>query len=176
MTDGRKSQALHDARAMALGLAEDLDRLLGPPTEPVRSRTELVLAFSLVRGTRGYIERVVMQINGCYEKGWYDACAVMIRRLLETLIIECFENYKIADKIKSGSGDFLYLSDLIAAVTKESAWNLGRKAKAALPRLKEVGDQSAHSRRFIAHRSDLDKLLPDLRIAVQELLALAALK
>ena len=55
-----------------------------PPDDGAKPKTEMVLARSLVSNTRGYIERVVAQINGTYENGWDDGCAVMIRRLLET--------------------------------------------------------------------------------------------
>ncbi|MGH9759260.1 MAG: hypothetical protein ACREDR_42725, partial [Blastocatellia bacterium] len=72
-----------------------------PPSEGVRPANEFILPHAIVRGTRGYIERVVFQVNGCYEKGWFDGCAVMMRRLIETLIIECFEKFGIADKIKN---------------------------------------------------------------------------
>ena len=132
--------------------------------------------MSLVRNTRGYIERVANQINGAYENGWYDACAVMIRRLIETLIIEAFECHKIAGKIKNASGDFFYLRDLIDKTLAESAWNLGRNAKQALPKLKDIGDKSAHSRRYIAQRGDIQPLLSDIRTVVQELLYVAGLK
>ena len=64
--------------------------------------------MSTVRGTRGYIERVANQANGAYQNGWYDACAVMLRRLLETLIIEAFEHHRVDSKIKNSTGDFLY--------------------------------------------------------------------
>ena len=40
---------------------------------------------------------------------------------------------------------------------------------------KTVGDLSAHSRRYNAHKSDIDNI-PDLRVVVQELLYLAGLK
>ncbi|HET8702182.1 MAG TPA: DUF4145 domain-containing protein, partial [Nitrococcus sp.] len=147
-----------------------------PPEEGAPSADQRVVYFSLVRNTRGYIERVVHQINGAYANGWYDACAVMIRRLVETLVIESFEKHGIADKIKGNSGDFLHLRDLISATLAESSWNLSRNTKQALPRLKDVGDLSAHSRRFIAQRRDIDTLINDLRIVVQELVTLAQLK
>lgn len=118
---------------------------LGPPEEGLLSATQQVLPASIVRGTRGYIERVVNQINGSYENGWYDACAVMIRRVLETLIIEAFEKHGIAAKIKNTNGDFFYLRDLIDASLRESVWNLTRNCKQAMPRLKDIGDRSAHS-------------------------------
>ena len=148
-----------------------------PPSAGTRPSTQAVLPFALVHNTRGYLERVVHQINGCYEKGWFDSCAVMMRRLMETLVIECFEAKGVAHKIKdSRTGDFFYLSDLVSHTLGESTWNLGRNTKRALPNLKTVGDQSAHSRRYNAHREDIDKLIPDFRTACQEFIYLAKLK
>jgi hypothetical protein len=45
-----------------------------------------------------------------------------------------------------------------------------------LPKLKDIGDKSAHSRRYNAHRGDVDPLLPDIRLVVQEFVYLAGLK
>lgn len=147
-----------------------------PPEETAPSHEQPVVYLSLVAGTRGYLGKLVHQINGAYEHGWYDACAVMIRRLTETLVIEVFEAHKIDGKIKNKDDDFLYLGDLINAVLTESSWNLGRNAKKSLKALKDIGDKSAHSRRFIAHRRDIDKVVDDLRVVVQELIFLAGLK
>jgi len=147
-----------------------------PPTHGASPNSEMVLPHALVTGTRGYIERVVKQVNGSYENGWYDACGVMIRRLVETLIIECFEHYNISSRIKNPQGDFVFLRDLITKTLSETSWNLGRNAKRALPRLKDIGDQSAHSRRFNAIREDIDKIVPDLRSVSQELIYLAGLR
>lgn len=147
-----------------------------PPEEGAPSLEEPVIYFSLVRNTRGYLERLVHQINGSYANGWYDASAVIIRRLVETLIIEVFEKFDIAPRIQNTQGDFFYLKELINALVAEKAWNLSKNSKAALPKLKDVGDMSAHSRRFIAQRQDIDKLIGDLRVIVQELVTLAQLK
>jgi hypothetical protein len=100
----------------------------------------------------------------------------MIRRVLETLIIETFEHHSLATKIQNAEGDFLYLRDLIDKCLKESEWNLTRGCKQAMPRLKDIGDKSAHGRRFNAHRGDIDPLLADIRLVVQELVYLAGLK
>ena len=147
-----------------------------PSTERRESQSEQVLPFSVVSNTRGYIEQVVHQINGCYEDSWFDACAVMIRRLIETLIIEVYEQHSIANKIKNTHGDFIYLKDLIDNIVSEPTWNLGRNTKKALPRFKDIGDLSAHNRRYIAYRNDIDKIIPDLRTVVQELVYLSGLK
>ena len=67
------------------------------------------------------------------------------------------------------------LRDLIDILLGESKFNLGRNTKKALPKLKEVGDLSAHARRYNAHREDIDKLINDFRIVCQELLYVAKL-
>jgi hypothetical protein len=170
---------MRDARNFfitAKALQEEISKETGPPEEGLRSPTQGVILFSVVRNTRGYIERVANQINGTYQSGWYDSCAVMIRRLLETLIIESFEKHGIAATIKNPAGDFYYLKDLIDKCLQETSWNLTRNCKHAMPKLKDIGDKSAHSRRYNAHRGDIDPLLGDIRLVVQELIYLAALK
>jgi len=164
------------ALSIARSIQEEVPRRGRPPDEGLSAESEQVLPFSIVRGTRGYIEKVANQVNGCYEHGWFDACAVMMRRLVETLIVEAFESYGIAHKIKNPNGDFLYLSDLIDRALSETAWNLGRNTRRALPRLKDLGDRSAHSRRFNAHCGDIRKVMDDFRVVVQELVYLAKLK
>lgn len=164
--------ALKTSRAIKV----DVDRVAGVPDEGLLSDSQQVLPRSLVRNTRGYIEKIVNQINGCYENGWFDACSVMMRRLLETLLLECFEHHGLADKVRTPSGEFLYLSGLIDAALSESSWTLGRNTRRALPKLKMLGDRSAHSRRYIARRWDIEQVLDDLRVTTEELLFLAGLR
>jgi hypothetical protein len=169
--------AARNVFAAAKAIQADIDQELGPPEEGLRATTQQVLPHSVVRGTRGYIERVVNQANGAYENGWYDACAVMLRRLVETLIIEAFEHHHLAAKIKhKTTGEFLYLGDLVDRCLAEPSWNLTRNCKQAMPKLKDLGDKSAHSRRYNAHRGDLTPLLTEVRVVVQELVYLAGLK
>lgn len=138
--------------------------------------TENVLPMSVVKGTRGYIEKVVMQANGTYEHQWYDACSVMIRRVVETLIIEVYEAKKKAHDIKGSDDNYLMLGHLVDRVLAESSFHLGRETKRGLPLIKSLGDRSAHTRHFLAKREDIDKVTHDLRVVVEELLNLARLK
>jgi hypothetical protein len=103
--------------------------------------------------------------------GWYDACLVMVRRLVEILIIEGFEHHKIDDQVKNASGDFLHLNDLISRALSCKEWNLSRNTKRSLP-----SDKSAHSPCFVAHRGDIERIIPILRVVVQELIYVADLK
>ena len=123
-----------------------------------------------------YLINVVIQANACFEARCYDAASVMIRKLVESLIIAVYEAHGRAADIKNGSGDFLMLSDLIQKVLADSAWNLGRETKTSLPKLKALGDRSAHNRRYLATKADVDAVIPGLRVVVDDLLHLAKLK
>lgn len=147
-----------------------------PPEEGGTSAQDNIINFALLKGTRNYLERIAHQINGSYENGWYDAAAVMIRRLVETLIIEVYEANGMAAEIKDSAGDFLFLRDLISKILAEPKFSLSRGVKRSLPELKDAGDKSAHSRFYTAHRRDIEGLAPHLRAIVQELVALARLK
>ena len=169
-----------EAATSLLGLAKHIQTsvngILRPPSETVMSPDQPVLPHSLVRNTRGYIEKVVFQINRTYTQTCYDACAVMLRRLLEILIIEAFEHHGLSSKIKNQAGDYLYLEDLINLLLAETKWSLGRNTKEGLRKLKRIGDQSAHSRRYNARREYIDAAIIDLRTVCEELLYLAGLR
>lgn len=96
----------------------------------------------------------------------------MLRRLLETLVIETFEKYKIESKIKNSQGDYLYLDDLIKTSLAETQFNLSRNCKSGLREIKRLGDLSAHNRRFLAKKEDVEKLSKEVRVVYQELLQL----
>ena len=137
--------------------------------------SDSVLPRELFDGTRGYIEKVVSQINGSYDHGWYDCCAVMCRRLAETLIIEGYEEQGRSDEIKGSDGNFQMLNGHLTVLSKDKKINLGRNSKKGLEELKELGDKSAHNRRFNARQPDIDAIRPGLRTAAEELLHIAKL-
>lgn len=146
----------------------EIDALMNMPRVVVPTNNYFPL--ELFDNTRGYLTTVAQQAAACYDQGLYDACSVMTRKLLEVLIIEAFERHNISNKLKNSSDNFYYLSDLIEIFKTETTWNIGRNAKNSLPSLKKMGDLSAHNRRYIARKIDLDKLKDDLRIVLEELI------
>lgn len=149
---------------------EQITKSLGVQKAPAPS--DNLFPIEILKTTRGYIEHMASQAALCYDYGLYDACLVMVRKLIETLIIELFEFEKISDKIKDKDGHFFYLSDLITKFQSEDTWNLSRNTTQSLPIIKKYGDLSAHNRRFSAKKPDLEKLKPDLRIVLEELIHL----
>ena len=166
---------VQDTLSAIKAIQQDLLTLKPVPGTKLPLYEQQILPKSLFLDTRGYLVKVVDQINGCYAQGWFDACAVMIRRLLEMLIIECFEKHRLIDRIKTKSGDIVYLDKLINTTLNESNWNLDRTTRRILPEIKNIGNRSAHSRRYNSTKRDIAKVENDLRVAVEELLYLAGL-
>jgi hypothetical protein len=160
----------------AKSVQEAADIILLPPVEITPVDKHVVLSQYLFKSTRGYLEKIVYQVNTSYENTCYDACSVMIRRLVEILIIETYEHNHIEYKIKNTDGNFFALDDLINCCLSESTWNLSRNTKRGLRSVKTLGDLSAHSRRYNTNRNDLDKVIVDLRVIAEELLYLSGLK
>ncbi|MBN2184833.1 MAG: DUF4145 domain-containing protein [Candidatus Krumholzibacteriota bacterium] len=114
-------------------------------------------------------------MNGCYSQGWYDASAVMMRRLLEIALIETFESKGISTTVKDSSGNYFQLSGLVDKALNENSWTLSRNCRKALPSLRDAGHNSAHGRYYFARREDIDRLRSDCRIVIEELLHHAGL-
>jgi hypothetical protein len=140
------------------------------------SPSDSVLPMELFTGTRAYIERVVHQINKAYDTELWDCSAVMCRRLLETLIIESYEKAGRANEVKGNDGHFMMLNGLITFLEGDASIHLGRSAARGLKDFKQLGDLSAHNRRFNARRNDIDRVRDGLRVAAEELLHLAGLR
>lgn len=136
---------------------------------------ELFPLTLITKTRRSYLLVIAKQMNGSFREGWYDACAVMMRRLLEIVIIEAFENHKIEHKIKDSKSNYLHLTELIDRALSEPAFKLSRNAKTELPKLRDVGHRSAHGRYFTAQRGDIEKVEGGVRVIVEEFLNHAGL-
>lgn len=156
---------------ISLTESKRIDEFLKMPRNVVPS--ENLFPLELFNNTRDYLKKTAKQAIICYDMGAYDACLVMIRRLIETLIIELFEKQAIADRIKNSQGNYMFCGDLIDELLKEKRlWTIGRNTVQALPSIKTKGDLSAHNRRFNAKKSDIDQLKDGLRITIEELIHL----
>jgi hypothetical protein len=150
---------------------QQLDKMIGIKTLPSNINSEF-FPIELFEKTRGYLNTIANQVLASYNNAIYDGCSVLTRKLIEILIIECFERHKKDDLIKNSDGNFHYLSDLITELLKESEWNISRNAKRSLSEIKNIGDKSAHNRRYIARKNDLDGIKDNVRTVVEELIHL----
>lgn len=134
------------------------------------------LPEAIWKNTRGYIENIAYQVNGSFEYGFNDGTSVLLRRLIETLLIECYEYSKIESRIKDKDGNYFMLSGIIADAIDKNGLSLSRETKIILRELKSIGDRSAHNRRYNTVPADLEKIRLGVRLAVDELIQSAELK
>ena len=134
-----------------------------------------VLPSDTATKTRVYLEKLVHQINGCYEYGFFDGCAVLCRRLMESLLIEIYVGKGRHHEIQQ-NGVFLPLERLIAHVAADRSIVLGRGTSKTLEDLKKLGDTAAHDRTYITQQLDVDDIKARYRKLIVELLAASGLK
>lgn len=135
--------------------------------------TKALFDISILENTTNvpyYVVLIAKEMCGCYDNGLYTACLGMMRKLIETLIIEQFEKYNLDGDIKDINGNFYHLTILIEKYESSIKWNASVNLKKSFKKIKKFGDLSVHNRRFFAKKSDIDDLKSDIRIAVQEIM------
>lgn len=137
---------------------------------PRKAPSSALFPLNIFAGSRHYIAKTAEEAVLCYDAGVYNACLVMIRKLIETLIIEVFERHNVQDRIITANGSYLYCESLMEKLKEErTLWKISRNTAKALQDIKLKGDASAHNRHFNAQKSDVDDIKAGLRVALEEL-------
>jgi hypothetical protein len=119
-------------------------------------------------GKRDYLTKLIKQINSSYKNNCYDACAVLMRRLFEILLILSYQNLQIDDTIKSQDGNYFMLEGIVKNAKNNSTLKLSR-IKNKFDSFREVGNFSAHSITYIAGPKDINDIKRDYRVMLDEL-------
>ena len=118
-----------------------------------------------------YIVRLVPQINGSYEHEWYEGAAMVLRRLMETLIIELYSRRGWSQDVQDpGTNEFVPLKALIGKLNGDARLHMQRRTIDGLNKVKEVGDTAAHDFRIRIRKSDLDKIQSAVRLTCERLI------
>jgi len=157
-------------------LRRHIDMLVKTEVEPALALpsqySEEFLPIEIVADSRGYVVNVARQVNRCFQYECLDACGVMIRRLLETLIIEVFDKKGLANRIKDANGNYLMFTDLVSRLTNSPETPVGKTVRKELPNTAIVLNNCAHSRTFNVSRAQLKQHQTVIVITVQELMGL----
>ncbi len=125
--------------------------------------------------SRSYIHDIVRQINGAYDHGFYDACAVLCRRIIESLLVECFEHTGKIAVIQESDGNLKMLDAVIGKAKSAHHIRLPRGTPSLIDKIKEVGDTAAHDRYHITTKQDIDEFRTGFRKVVSQLLTIAGM-
>lgn len=135
-------------------------------TETVESDSELIDEIKFC-GKRNSLTRLIKQINSSYRNNCYDACAVLMRRLFEIILILSYQHMQIDDQIKQ-DGTYKMLKDIVKNAKQNRTLNLSR-IKDELDKFRDVGNYSAHSIDYTAGKKDIDDIKLKYRVMLEEL-------
>jgi hypothetical protein len=139
-----------------------------PSSKPLSTPSAEFLPNDMIEEKHFVPKKLLWEVNRCHDAACYNACAALLRRLIENLIIGAYERHGIADRIKK-DGDYIEFGALIGKAAAEPVLKLGRETKRVLPELKFYGDLGAHGRMSVVRYGDLERLHNQTRIAVDEL-------
>lgn len=132
--------------------------------------TDSFLPASIFEAQKAYLKRLVPQINGCWSSGYHEACAVMARRMIETMIIELYYQRGWMNELKDPTTkDFYGLKTLVNKICSDSRFGFDSKFQKGLKALKELGDIAAHDYRVKIKKSDLEGARSDLRFTCERM-------
>lgn len=120
-------------------------------------------------GKRQFLDRLIKQINNTYKNNCYDACAVILRRLFEVVLVMAYQNLGIDAQIKTPDGKgYKMLDSIVSDAFNNPTLKLSR-IKTEFDTIRKVGNFSAHSITYIAGKKDIDDIKLAYRVMLEEL-------
>lgn len=119
-------------------------------------------------GKRTYLDKLIYQINSSYKNNCYDACAVLMRRVFEILLILSYQKLNIDNEIKRQDGTYLLLDNIVNNAINNKTLNLSR-IKNEFDNFRKIGNFSSHRIEYYASKKDIDDIRIDFRVALEEL-------
>jgi hypothetical protein len=124
-----------------------------------------------------YITRLIPQINGCLERGYFEACAMMIRRLAETLICELYASRGWEGELKDPTThEFVGLRAMVNKICGDQRIGLNKRIQDGLKTTKDLGDIAAHDFKVRIRKSDLEGVRSSFRFTCERLIYEIGLK
>ena len=137
-------------------------------TVSVKSNSELIDEVKF-GGKKPYIDRIIKQINFTYDNNCYDACAVLLRRLFEILLVLAYQRNGVEQDITNEQGHHFMLEGIVKNAKTNATLNFSSRVKNNFDTFREVGNNSAHSITYTASKKDIDDIKIAYRVMLDEL-------
>ncbi len=148
--------------------------LLWNDTISIESNSEILDEMKFC-GKRHYLDRLIKQINHTYKNNCYDACAILLRRLFEVVLVLAYQHMNIDDEIKDSSGKgYVMLEQIVTNAKVNSTLKLSR-IKNEFDTFRKIGNFSAHNITYTAGKKDIDDIKLNYRVMLEELYSKAGL-
>lgn len=120
-------------------------------------------------GKRPFLTRLIQQINFTYGNNCYDACAVLMRRLFEVLLVLAYQNKGIEADITKSDGSHKMLEGIVKDAVQNKTLGVPARISKNFDAFREVGNNSAHSITYTAGKLDIDNIARDYRVMMEDL-------
>ena len=174
VSQGKRKDSFRINPREAARLSETFAPVTGRPKKILVNDAAALIPDGTLPLDRRYIAAIVRQVNEGYVAGHYDSAAVMLRRLVESLLVECYVRTNREASIRV-NGNLLMLDGLITTFAGDAAVGKSRNLISQLRKVKEVGDNAAHSRNYVTKKVDIEDIKLEARRCVSELAVLAGL-
>lgn len=118
-------------------------------------------------GKKTYIDKLIKEINCCYAQHCFNACAVLMRKLFELLLILSYKNLRIDNEIRDGNG-YKMLSKIVSNAKQNTTLALSRN-KDKYDTFRNLGNYSVHNPFFIVTIQEIDLIKLDYKAMMDEL-------
>lgn len=142
--------------------------------EHIESSSELIDECKFC-GKRSFLTKIIKQINHTYGKNCFDACAVLMRRLFEILLILAYQNNGIESDIMRPDGTHMMLEGIVKDALQNKKLGLPARISKHFEAFREVGNNSAHSITYTAGQKDITDIQRDFRVMMEDLYCRAGL-
>ena len=137
-------------------------------TVTIESHDELIEEAKFC-GKRPFLTRLIQQINFTYGNNCFDACAVLMRRLFEVLLVLAYQNKGIEADITKPDGSHKMLEGIVKDAVQNKALGVPARISKNFDAFREVGNNSAHSITYTAGKLDIDNIARDYRVMMEDL-------
>lgn len=167
----RPSKTIKGAIEFVPAVLQSLERDFGDlwtDTVTIESHDELIEEAKFC-GKRPFLTRLIQQINFTYGNNCFDACAVLMRRLFEVLLVLSYQNEGIEADITKPDGSHKMLEGIVKDAVQNKALGVPARISKNFDAFREVGNNSAYSITYTAGKLDIDNIARDYRVMMEDL-------
>lgn len=116
------------------------------------------------------LKLLAQEINGCYRNQWFDACAILCRRITESLIVRTFCAAGHEEQIFHAKNGWSSLGTLTGLTRSRKYIQVSPDTLAFLSQVKKLGNKAAHHPFDRVEKAEIDSLRASLSETIRELL------
>lgn len=153
-------------------ILQKLDKEFSPlwvDTVTIPECEELLEEAKFCGKNRPYLDRLIRQINFTYANNCYDACAVLMRRVFEILLVLSYQNKGLEADISNSDGSHKMLEAIVKNAVQNKNLGIPVRISKHFDAFRNVGNNSAHSITYTAGQLDIDKIAMDYRVMMDDL-------